>query len=819
MKLTTSTLALLPFLFLSSTILQAQIIEGVPDENNLMFSVNTVPCGGLSDEVTFDFPQNFPELTFTVFAGAMCDQGGGNIDPGYLHIQLISAQDAILAGENIDIQGSGGNPLTINAISAFDFGDVIGPNTNFNEGIELYNDGWVTDPGDFYTPATMSGGYYAYEFQTRYIGFSLLDFNNDVHYGYVSALMTGDGASLFQVTFGNAYIESLPDTEILIGDTIGGNFDYNITGAVFLDDNANGELDMGESIVNPSPLTVNGTPTWMAASGPNGYNVYVSNPMVSISSDHDIDLWTVSSTPEVHELQFSSSHTDTTDINFGLIPNGVQEAVYGTATLQTARCGWERTHSLSVINQGNVTSDGVLAYTPDSLFSFISSSVAADSIVDGTYYFGYSIMPFEHLSIDLQLLVPDFNFTGTAVSHDLELIDSSGETVQSQYYEQVVICSYDPNNKLAQVGWTEEGYVLEGTTLEYVINFQNTGTDTAFVVIIEDPLISALDTSSINVLDWSHPFTMSLDTNSVLTFVFDNVFLPDSATDNEGSQGFVSFSIDFEEGLEDGFLLENRARIFFDENLPIQTNTATNILYSCDELSAMTSPNVVCSGDSLFVVSLADLVEDYTWVLDGDTLSDADNTLEFVPIDGGEYEVVLITENFLCGDADTLSFVVEELDDVIIVFDGDSVYVQNPVPFAGYVWYIDGVLAQNAGGTVLYDVMSTPGTYSAEAVTFTGCMSSSNEVLVVVDLDEFSAIEWSISPNPMREFLSIRIEDEKFGPLTVSIIDATGKTVKEEELVGPRHELSRNGIKAGMYTVILRTTEAKTIASKSLIIE
>jgi hypothetical protein len=43
--------------------------------------------------------------------------------------------------------------------------------------------------------------------------------------------------------------------------------------------------------------------------------------------------------------------------------------------------------------------------------------------------------------------------------------------------------------------------------------------------------------------------------------------------------------------------------------------------------------------------------------------------------------------------------------------------------------------------------------------------------------------------------------------------------VKEEELVGPRHELSRNGIKAGMYTVILRTTEAKTIASKSLIIE
>ncbi|MEL6141909.1 MAG: hypothetical protein AAFU67_09855, partial [Bacteroidota bacterium] len=49
--------------------------------------------------------------------------------------------------------------------------------------------------------------------------------------------------------------------------------------------------------------------------------------------------------------------------------------------------------------------------------------------------------------------------------------------------------SYDPNAKVAYpTGYGERHYIEEGTKLTYDIYFQNTGTDTAFTVIIRDTL-------------------------------------------------------------------------------------------------------------------------------------------------------------------------------------------------------------------------------------------------------------------------------------------------------------------------------------------
>ncbi|MEM8586130.1 MAG: T9SS type A sorting domain-containing protein [Bacteroidota bacterium] len=136
------------------------------------------------------------------------------------------------------------------------------------------------------------------------------------------------------------------------------------------------------------------------------------------------------------------------------------------------------------------------------------------------------------------------------------------------------IGSYDPNDKQAlPLGFGESHYIEANTPLEYLIRFQNTGTDTAFNVRIEDQLSAHLDPSTIVPGASSHPYRMSLNETGLLTFHFNDIMLPDSNVNLEASNGFVQFSIQQRVDNPIGTIIENNAGIYFDFNEPIITNT------------------------------------------------------------------------------------------------------------------------------------------------------------------------------------------------------------------------------------------------------
>jgi hypothetical protein len=58
-----------------------------------------------------------------------------------------------------------------------------------------------------------------------------------------------------------------------------------------------------------------------------------------------------------------------------------------------------------------------------------------------------------------------------------------------------------------------------------------------------------------------------------LVFTFENILLPDSTTNFEGSLGHVYFQVKPRAGLVPGTVIENTAAIYFDFNAPIITNT------------------------------------------------------------------------------------------------------------------------------------------------------------------------------------------------------------------------------------------------------
>ena len=140
---------------------------------------------------------------------------------------------------------------------------------------------------------------------------------------------------------------------------------------------------------------------------------------------------------------------------------------------------------------------------------------------------------------------------------------------------RVLTGSFDPNDKEGFPGGVGDNNIIgPNIPIEYRIRFQNTGNDTAFNVFI----IDTIDTEVLNLASFqsgsaSHEFTYSISEFGIITYRFDNIFLPDSNVNLEASNGYFTFTIDQKPDLPDGTLIPNFADIYFDFNEPIRTNT------------------------------------------------------------------------------------------------------------------------------------------------------------------------------------------------------------------------------------------------------
>ena len=142
---------------------------------------------------------------------------------------------------------------------------------------------------------------------------------------------------------------------------------------------------------------------------------------------------------------------------------------------------------------------------------------------------------------------------------------------------QTIVSSLETNTKLASpVGYQRERLIEPNTDLEYMIRFQNVGTDTAFNIIIRDTLSALLEPSSIEFGASSHPYKAELIESNVLKFTFSNVRLADSFTNVAASQGFVKFRVHQKPNLTLGSIILNKAAIYFDYNAPIITSRTSH---------------------------------------------------------------------------------------------------------------------------------------------------------------------------------------------------------------------------------------------------
>ena len=249
-----------------------------------------------------------------------------------------------------------------------------------------------------------------------------------------------------------------------------------------------------------------------------------------------------------------------------------------------ARCGRDTKYYLDYTNTGNGTGDGQIRFTPDRRLKIKASYPTWDSISkDSTTFFWKfkALYPTEQRQIHLTVQNPGFEAMGdTMISTASAIVSSSYKNYDPgdgiTQYLSIVACSYDPNDKAVEpMGVGTSHQTLFSDTLRYTIRFQNTGNDTAFDIKVLDTLSKKLDWSTFHVVASSHNVNTTIDKNGVVTFMFNNILLPDSGKDYLGSNGFVSYEIvPKNETLP--FEVKNTGYIYFDYNPAVVTNIVSS---------------------------------------------------------------------------------------------------------------------------------------------------------------------------------------------------------------------------------------------------
>jgi uncharacterized repeat protein (TIGR01451 family) len=327
------------------------------------------------------------------------------------------------------------------------------------------------------------------------------------------------------------------------------------------------------------------------------------------------------------------------------------------------------------------------------------------------------------------------------------------------------IGAFDPNDKQAQpVGIQSQHFIDEREEIDYTIRFQNTGTDTAFTVVVRDTLSPFLDIATFKNGASSHRYELDIVEGRILKFTFPKINLVDSSKNNLLSQGYLKFTIRVKSSSPFGSRIENRAAIFFDFNAPVITNKTFHTLRK---------PQRYAQRD----VDLCD---------------------------NKPYNNKLYPRNTRVYD--TLRYA---------LFDSIVINLLNILPT--YKRIIDTSLRK---GQFLWGVSAQRDTtFNVLHVAKNGCDSLvTYKLKVFTATSELSPSDIKIFPNPFSDKTTIELPPQYLGNFMLKFMDMSGKLLFEKPIMGNKIELERQDLKQGIYLFQIKNKEKILVIGKLIIL-
>jgi len=348
---------------------------------------------------------------------------------------------------------------------------------------------------------------------------------------------------------------------------------FLIKGRVFLDKNENGTLDLGEKVLRNQKVSISPDKSYTLTNNSGEFSFYKKAGTYSVEV-----IAEEPNTAGINDMKYTLELSDDTMLgDIGLFgPETTRFTSYFHSSMQ--RCGSTTEMWYTLCNVGNQEGGVLAALTLDPQIEYKNAIPQPDSLgEDGRLFWHFNnCQPLKYYKIELSGILP----TGTLDTLQNITEVYNDEEVLRDTFSIGIRCSFDPNDKqVSPAGIGEEKLTLMDESLTYTVRFQNTGNDVAYDIAIFDTLDVNLDLSTFKLESFSHEPRVELSAETgKLVFYFDNIFLPDSASNNELSNGYVSYSIHPKASLSDKTLVENKASIYFDSNPPVVTNTTANTL-------------------------------------------------------------------------------------------------------------------------------------------------------------------------------------------------------------------------------------------------
>lgn len=323
-------------------------------------------------------------------------------------------------------------------------------------------------------------------------------------------------------------------------------------------------------------------------------------------------------------------------------------------------------------------------------------------------------------------------------------IDSTNNTL---FQQRIVLAAYDPNIKLV----TPLGEDVEHRTkvnereFNYTIHFQNTGNYPATDVLITDTLSQHLDISTFQLMGASHNVSVS-SYNKVVKFLFKNIYLPDSTSDEANSKGFVQFRIKSTPEAYVGDVIRNSANIYFDNNPPIITPDAINAYYK---------PVII--------------IDTIAFICEGDTVNFNGNTFA---------ETTVYSDTIANYYVDTVYFA-----DITLISDDFNVNVniisetelQAATSGYNYQWY-DCTTQQEIVGAINQNFQPAENGYYAVIVNYGNCQDTSScYPISTLSVENITSGQIKVKPNPTSGKVYVSGYDGK-----IEINDVLGNNIPGE---------------------------------------
>lgn len=301
-----------------------------------------------------------------------------------------------------------------------------------------------------------------------------------------------------------------------------------------------------------------------------------------------------------------------------------------------------------------------------------------------------TLNPFEQIRFYSGITLPSTSFMGDTMHFNARLILETSSGIDTLYDEinQILTCAYDPNDKQITMNdnviFGDSTFVMTDD-LEYTIRFQNTGNDSAINVVLADNLSNLFDWTTVRPISASHPYYFSVDNNGKITIEFININLPDSSTDFTGSMGYIKFQVKYKSTSPKNTLVNNYAKIYFDQNPPIYTNVCPFYRLDCSSFVGVSvTNNSLCENSNLEVANIPNsfLAFDYLWEIDNQTISTRTGTIS--NLNAGNQELYYKMENQLCVFDTTINILVKPKPNIIVnvqtdivVCNGDSLDISS----------------------------------------------------------------------------------------------------------------------------------------------